>query len=89
MLRRLVYIRKKEPQIWNNLICCQRQNLKTPYKNYENITRFSTCLNINYNSIKPNDSQLKNSVIHKAVITFKSNPYVRLMRLDKPIGKSK
>lgn len=49
--------------------------------------RISTCPNIKYSPARPIEDQHKNNGIMSAITAVKGNPYVRLMRMDKPIGE--
>lgn len=88
MLRRLVSIQNHELTLWKNLISCRKSNLGASVICHQNLARFSACQHTNFNSSKPNEPPQQNSVINNVLTSFKGNPYVRLMRLDRPIGNA-
>ena len=79
MIFKLRSLQLQEIKLWKNLISCQKLQ--------RNIVPFST-FNINNSKHDKPQKELKSSLVQNAVETFKGNPYVRLMRLDKPIGKN-
>jgi hypothetical protein len=88
MYRRLSSIQCLEPKLWKKLLNCQTQSTKISSLNPLNTIRFTTNCNINYQSLKPDEPHKQHSsLLHSALTSFKGNPYVRLMRLDRPIGK--
>ena len=88
MLRRLSCAQINNPKLWRNLLNCKSQNLKVLSSNHLLNIRISTCSTIKCSPFKPQEAQQHNSVLNKAMTTFKGSPYVRLMRLDRPIGKN-
>jgi 4-hydroxybenzoate polyprenyltransferase len=86
-LLKLTSLQAREIRLWKNLINCRKLNNPLSDGNLK-IVRFSTS-NINNcsakNPDKPSQSQ-ETSLVKNAVNIFKGNPYVRLMRLDRPIG---
>lgn len=89
MLQRLGYIRGHELKLLNNLINCRTRIIDIPRKSSNLIRLSANCYHTKADPLKPNDPHQQTSVIQNALTKFKGNPYVRLMRLDKPIGKSK
>jgi hypothetical protein len=69
------------------------KTLEIPKKIHHTLIKTSpfTSCSINCKSIKPDEVKQNpienNSLISNAFQTFRSNPYVRIMRLDRPIGK--
>lgn len=94
MLRRIINIQTHQPLLWSHLHNIQIQSFNIPkairLHPQRNILRFSACSNPNLNSSKPDEPQqhLQSSIVNSAVSAFRGNPYVRLMRLDRPIGKN-
>lgn len=87
MLQRLGYIRGHELKLLNNLINCRTRIIDIPRKSPNLIRLSANCYNTKVDPLKPNDPHQQTNVIQNALTKLKSNPYVRLMRLDKPIGK--
>jgi hypothetical protein len=86
MYRKLGSINCFESTHWKKLLNCQFTKL--PTLRQQNILRFTTNCSINWQSQRPDKPlQQDKSLIQNAIATFKGNPYVRLMRLDRPIGK--
>lgn len=59
---------------------------KKVHHTFIKVSSFTSC-STNYKSIKQNEAtNLQNNVIATPVNKFLKSPYVRLMRLDRPIG---
>lgn len=86
MLWRLSCMQTGNATFWKPLLKGQTQSLKILSSN---LIRISTCPS-NFTPFKPKEVQQADSnVVKYAITSFKGNPYVRLMRLDRPIGERK
>ncbi|CRK95571.1 CLUMA_CG009035, isoform A [Clunio marinus] len=77
-------LKNHDQNLLKRLLYNKQFHIDLQKKSIQNIRFLTTCDN-NSNSLKPNDP-IQNNVIQNAIKSFRANPYVRIMRLDRPIG---
>jgi hypothetical protein len=88
MLLRLRCPRLLDTRAWKKVLNCKTHVIPKIHPSFIGSSSFATCKNINNSPIKQNEANINSNGISKNYFeTFRSNPYVRIMRLDRPIGE--
>ncbi|KAG5678444.1 hypothetical protein PVAND_008117 [Polypedilum vanderplanki] len=89
MLLRLKSSRLIDTRTWKKVLNYNLNytTLEIPKITFISSSSFSTCKNINYSPIKQNEANtVTKNIVKDYFEKFRSSPYVRIMRLDRPIG---